>query len=443
MMGPAFYALGFLIIVGAALFLAIRSVNKEYKVRASNPHMIGRGMRGIAGTALTTSSLFLIIVAVMLNSPQLFYMSTAVIATLGASRFQAWLSVMGLHFERLAPEKASVGELVTVEMLVWSDRKIRRPLVTIVDLLPSRIAPMDRTPSLPIAPAYDVPIRTQYRFRPMRRGRFKWTSVQVNGTDALGLVTMFKTYSVKGGEMLVVPTPIPIDLDLPAASGWGISETEAGQGRGIGIEPRGVREYSTGDSIRYIHWPSSARTGRLMVREFETGAYAVVAFFIQRTYKTDIGHGNDSTLERICSNVAYLSESFLRQGAQVSLPQVERQARISNSPHERQEEILIALAGFDADTANVIGDEVIEGLRDLSAGSAIYVMLAIADEELIPAIKSAAGRGMRVNVIVYDPAEFLVDNEKLTGVSACDPDFMARLQSSGATVARAIAGVKK
>src|SRR5690606_26846505 len=172
---------------------------------------------------------------------------TAVIATLLACRFQAWLSVRGLRFERLTPEKVAVGEIVTIETLVWSDKKIRRPLITLVDMLPGKMAAAERTKALPVAPAYDIPIRSQYRSRPMRRGRFHWTGIQVNGTDALGLVTMTKQYAVPGGEMLVVPTPTPLDLDMPAASGWGIAETESGQGRGSGIEPRGIREYAYGD----------------------------------------------------------------------------------------------------------------------------------------------------------------------------------------------------
>jgi uncharacterized protein (DUF58 family) len=36
-----------------------------------------------------------------------------------------------------------------------------------------------------------------------------------------------------------------------------------------GSEPHGVREYRDGESLRAVHWPSSARRGRLIVREME------------------------------------------------------------------------------------------------------------------------------------------------------------------------------
>jgi len=33
---------------------------------------------------------------------------------------------------------------------------------------------------------------------------------------------------------------------------------------------RGLRDYRIGDSPRWVHWPSTARTGRLLVKEFES-----------------------------------------------------------------------------------------------------------------------------------------------------------------------------
>lgn len=430
-----YYAIGFLVLVLGALFIGIRSVAREQAMRRANPSAPRRGLRSVAGVAVSTSAFFLATVAVMLNSPGLFYMATALIATLGASRLQAWLAVRGLQFERVAPEKAQVGELVTVEMVVWSVRRIRRPLVTVSDNLPSRLAVADRTASLPVAPAFDVPIRTQYRFRPLRRGRFLWNSVTVHGTDALGLVTMTRTYDVAPTEMLVVPTPIPLELDLPSASGWGSAETEMGQARGAGIEPRGVREYVPGDSIRYIHWRSSARAGQLLVKEFETGSHAAVGFVIQRTTGTDHGLGGNTTLERMCSHTAYLTERMLRNGSQVLFPTIELGHKVSGSPHERQQEILATLANIEPDQAELVSGEAARAAGALPLGSMLYVLISTEDRGLTVAIREIIGRGMRVIILAYDPSDY-VAAKKHTRPPALEDGYLADLSMMGATVVR-------
>lgn len=429
------YALAFLILVVGAIFIGIRSVAREQAARAANPSSPRRGIRSVSGVALSTSAFFLATVAIMLNSPGLFYMSTALIATIGASRFQAWLSVKGLHFERIAPEKAQVGELVTVEMIVWSDRRIRRPLVSISDNLPSKLAVAERTASLPVAPAFDVPIRTQYKFRPLRRGRFHWSGVTVYGTDALGLVTMSRVYEVSPTDVLVVPTPMPLELDLPSASGWGSAETEAGQARGAGIEPRGVREYSSGDSIRYIHWRSSARAQRLLVKEFETGSHAAVGFVLQRTKGSEHGIGGNTTLERMCSNSAYLTDRMLRNGAQVLFPTVEEGTKPSSSPHERQQEILATLAGIEADSPELVSAEVLRASGALPYGAMLYILISTEDPALPAAVHSVVGRGQRVVVLAYDPADY-IPAKKQAKMPALSDVHLEAISTMGATVVR-------
>jgi len=363
----------------------------------------------------------------MLDSPALFYMGTALVATIAACRFQAWLSVKGLRFERVAPASVRVGDLVTVQITVWSDRKIRRPLIMIRDNRPGRLLLADLSDSLPIAAAYDIPIQTQYQFRPLKRGRYRWSGLTVEGTDALGLVTQRKHYDTSPAEMTVLPRPIPVSIELPAAAGWGISEAESGQTRGAGLEPRGVRNFVHGDSLRHVHWRSTAKTGQLLVKEFEAGTHSAAAFLIQRTQGTELGEGADTSLELICGHVVYLAEAFLRQGARVVFPGLDN-APSHGSVHERTHEIYEQLAAIEADCPETLGDQAAALVGDLPTGSVLFVFMAVADRTLLSAISRLAAKGTSVVPLVYDANVF---PRKRGIVSATDPAYMGALRDAG------------
>lgn len=365
----------------------------------------------------------------MVNSPALFYMGTGLIATLGACRLQAWLACKALRFERVTPESVHVGELVTVEIQVWSERKIRRPLITIFDKLPSRLPVTGVTPSLPIAPAYDFPIRTLYQFRPGKSGKYRWTGLTVVGTDALGLVAHSKEYTTPPAEMTVLPRPIPVHIDLPVASGWGISEAQSGSIRGAGLEPWGVRNYVYGDSLRHVHWPSTARTGQLLVKEFESGAHSAAAFLLQNTKGSDVGTGADSSLEVMKGHTVFLAENFLRQGARVELPSLDRKPS-HGSHQERLNEIYEDLAGVEADSdRNVSEIALAEGMR-LSPGSILFVLLTIADDGMPGTVGSLGAKGVSIVPMLYDAKAFDAGTKHR---SATEPAYVRELRAAGAS----------
>lgn len=387
-------------------------------------------MRNVAGFALTTASAFLAVVAVLIGAPALFYITTGLIATIAACHIQAYLSVRGLRVERIAPESARIGDLVTVEMTVWSERRIRRPLVTLHDRLPPRLRLVHLSPSLPIAPAYDLPVRSQYQLRPLRRGLYRWEGVIVEGTDALGLITKRKEYETAPAEMLVVPAPIPLAVELPTAGGWGISEAESGQTRGAGLDPWGIREYAPGDSLRSVHWRSTARTGRLLVREFEAGSHAVAAFLVQRSPGSDVGEGPMSSLDLMCGHVAFLAQVFLRQSARVQLLGLESGVSFA-SPAERETEILMALAGVEADSDRDLGSDLRQHGPLLPPGSAVFVLMAVPDHTVGPEVGRLRARGMQIVTLHYDAAFYHRSGRPLE--SAADPLFVENLRAAGST----------
>ena len=381
-------------------------------------------MRSLAGFALTWASLFLAIVAVLIGSQALFFITTAMIATLGACHLQAWLSVRGLRVERVVPPSAQVGEIVTVEITIWSEKAIRRPLVAVADALPPGLPVAERSPSLPIAPSFDEAVQTQYRFRPLKRGRFRWSGLTIEGTDVLGLVNKSKEYPTGTTEMVVLPRPIPCAVELPAAGGWGVSEAESGQTRGAGIEPRGVREYRAGDPLRLVHWRSTARTGRIVVKEFEAGSQATVAILIDREKGHDVGRGADTSLELMVGHAAYLVETLLRQGVRVLLPQVDDNPNHANA-QERAAEAMRALATLDGDRATSLSEELAQVV--LPGGSVVYALQAVADPGMRNVGAAMVARGMRVVPLVYDVAAF----GRTSLPAAVGAEYVDDLQAAG------------
>ena len=107
-----------------------------------------------------------------------------------------------------------------------------------------------------------------YELRGVRRGRYVFGPVRLTIEDPFGLA---RTELTKGEpEALVV---YPRLVELPALFSEGGMHSQDGRRlllrRPTGFELHSVREHVEGESLRAVHWPSTARRGRLMVKELE------------------------------------------------------------------------------------------------------------------------------------------------------------------------------
>jgi uncharacterized protein (DUF58 family) len=100
------------------------------------------------------------------------------------------------------------------------------------------------------------------------RGKYTFGPIVIRTSDPLGLFHFQKRLPTTA-EILVYPATEPIhDFPLPPAELPGGTATRR---RTHHTTPNvaGAREYAPGDSFNRIHWPSSARQQRLIVKEFE------------------------------------------------------------------------------------------------------------------------------------------------------------------------------
>ncbi|MEO7454244.1 MAG: DUF58 domain-containing protein [Fimbriimonadales bacterium] len=390
-------------------------------------------MRSYAVLTISVAAIFLLIVGAFLNTWPLFYMSTVMLVTLALLKLQAWLAVRGLKFERIAPQLVVAGERVGMRIKVWSTIDIKRPLLLIVDDLPEGLDHDQDLKPLPIAPSFDTAVETRYELMPLRRGVYRWSQILVTSYDSLGLIRVDSTYETDPFEVTIHPAKIPIGFDLSAFSGWGANQSDDGKNRGHGMEPRGVREYAAGDSMRHVHWPSTARTGRIQVKEFDTGFNTELHAVVQLTQGTEAGEASATTLEAMCGHLAHIADVLLQRGSTVSLPNLETEVQPANSATQRFKEVCDALAAAKCDRRTRFASEIDGLVAKTPPGSSILVLLTSAEEGVAASIRRLSEQ-RRVHVFLYDPTQYPREKIVVDFLPCTDKDFLASMSSQNVSM---------
>jgi uncharacterized protein (DUF58 family) len=134
----------------------------------------------------------------------------------------------------------------------------------------------------------------RYRLENLPRGRYAFTDVRAVLEDPFGLERLEVPV---GGEGTLLVYPRLVELDGLFSQG-----IEASQGRRValwrpaGFDLHSVREYQQGESLRKVHWPTTARRGELMVKDFDDAARDEVAVLLDAQAAV-VGTAPDSSFE--------------------------------------------------------------------------------------------------------------------------------------------------
>lgn len=167
----------------------------------------------------------------------------------------------------------------------------------------------------------------EYQVRAETRGTYRVGPLQVRVTDPFGLLALDRTFS-RTATLVVVPAVEelgPIDL--------GGSGTTRGDDRprpfsAGSVTDAGVRDYRYGDDLRRVHWPSTARTGEVMVRREEQPWQTRCTLFLDNRAIAHRGAGPGSSLERAVTATASIAAHLTRRGFEVRLVSAD-----GDSPH--------------------------------------------------------------------------------------------------------------
>jgi uncharacterized protein (DUF58 family) len=159
----------------------------------------------------------------------------------------------------------------------------------------------------------------QFAIPSSRRGVLTVPSLRLWCTDPFELFA-YEMVVTTEASIVVVPDPTPprglVGGVLQPAGRFVWSPPQSGESSGgQGFDLSGLRPYVPGDRLRLLHWPTLARTGDLLVRDFEgSGTDAVTLIMDDRADKID-----HDQFEAVVSATAGIGIEAARLGLGVEL----------------------------------------------------------------------------------------------------------------------------
>ncbi len=137
--------------------------------------------------------------------------------------------------------------------------------------------------------------RWQVRTLCRRRGRYTLGPVTLTSGDPLGIF-QFTRNVTQSLSLVVTPAAVNIPQFSPPTGYLPGGESMHRRTPYVTASVSGVRDYAPGDGFNRIHWPSTARTGRLISKEFELDPLADVWIFLDMY---DDAHAETPWVEKV------------------------------------------------------------------------------------------------------------------------------------------------
>jgi uncharacterized protein (DUF58 family) len=303
-----------------------------------------------------------------------------------------------------------------------------------------------------------------------RRGGFPLGPTVVRVSDPLGLFHRERSFPAER-SLLILPMVFQIQSFLAPAGlvpGGAVIRSKT-----MDITPHaaGIREYVAGDPMKRIHWPTSARRGSLMVKEFEQDPQAEVWLFLDAQQKVQAQKAfetpsmplesllfsrkpkltmSPSTLEYEISIAASLAHYFIGQRRAVGFVTQDRTYTVLAAERsERQENKILETLAF----VEGMGDLPISALvgaqaRQLPQGSNVVLITASTSLDLSVVADDLQRRNLRPVVILLvaesfdgpagtqDIARQLMEQSVPVCLIYCDADLVQALSAFSANNTR-------
>ncbi len=307
-----------------------------------------------------------------------------------------------LSARRRLPPPPSAGDELRYQVVVRNEGRRAARNVTVEERgLPVDVRPVEEAPVIDeILPGAEAVVTLRLSCK--TRGVYTLPALQTATLFPSGLVKVPRKHKVKD-RLLVYPRFTPLqDFDVPHGRNYQPGGIPVASQIGESSEFFGTREWRDGDRLRDVHWPSFARTGKLVVKEFQEEYFARLALVLDVCAR---GRKEELLLEKALSMAAGIADALARREYIIDLfaagPKVFHfQAGRALAHFENILEILACLEPGDRLDLQALEAALMPAVAQLSA---VILVVMDWDEPRAQIVHALRSRGVAVRVLCVHP----------------------------------------
>lgn len=255
-----------------------------------------------------------------------------------------------------------------------------------------------------------------YSVRSHVRGRHRLGPLGVRLRDPFGLSTRVAAIS-GSSDILVLPKIVPLGGGQPPGSGVGAEGAIPHMVALHGEDDVSIRSYRDGDDLRRIHWPATAKTGELMVRQEDRPARRRAAIVLDSRARGHHGSGTSGSFEWAVTACASVAAHLLDQGYAVHLISDETAEDSRAASAMEVDPLLDVLAMAEPGSDDQFADVLQSAHPVTASGGLVLAVVTDLDEELARRVASLRQPGGTALAIVLDPDGFTATRRHRAGSS--------------------------
>jgi uncharacterized protein (DUF58 family) len=339
----------------------------------------------------------------------------------------AFFSLWGIQFERSSTfTRYECGEIFEEKYEIKNNSILQKLWIRVEDFsrLPSKPATRSISQIQPRASLYFQSLMVL-----SKRGDFPLGPTLLYSGDPFGYFSQSKVVDLVG-SILVLPLIFPMQKDWNAKGDLSGGRAHRERKSQSSLNATAVRDYQPGDALNKIHWKTSARSQKWMVKEFEQDPFSNIWMIIdgnesvynsvESELKSELLLPRDTLhfqpqkilpkdeFEYAVSTASTFVDYFITVGRGVGLLfSGEELVSIAPEKGSRQKTILLeALAYICPKKQGPLSGVLQSHSSRIIKGNSMIVITSSPGDDLISILNSMVRKGISILLVVIDPRSF-------------------------------------